>query len=482
MRETWSAAVENAARYIRSPKAFAREVLRVDRFEPYQEKLLDAAPSAQQIALVGSKGVGKTTAEAWLIWWYLFTRPDSNIAVTSISGDNLRDGLRKELAKWQQRAPLLRAMFNLQQMRITSRERPDTWWVSFRTWSKTADAQAQADTLAGLHADSMLFVIDEAGSVPQAVAVTAQAALSSGSDCKLILAGNPTSPDGPLYRAAVTHRKHFHVVRVNGDPEDPNRSSLVDRQWAQQQIDSYGRDNPWVKVNVLGEFPPAALNALLGVEEVERAMGRGVPEAAYTWAQKRLGVDVARYGDDRTVIFPRQGKVSFRPRVLRHDRGSAVSVDIATAVIAAKTKWGSEVEIFDATGGWAAGAVDVMRASGYETLDVQFAAPAMDQRYANRRAELWFTMAEWIKAGASLPNMPELLAELTAVTYSFVRGKFQLEPKESVKARIGRSPDLADGLSLTFGLPEMPAALVERRRQSVGKVLTDFDPWKGAYG
>ena len=222
---------------------------------------------------------------------------------------------------------------------------------------------------------------------------------------------------------------------------------------------------------ILGQFPPQSLNALLGVEEVEAAMHRHLREDQYNWAQKRLGVDVARYGDDRTVIFPRQGLVAFKPIEMRAARGSAVSVDIANRVLAAKAKWGSEIELFDATGGWAAGAVDVMRANGYSPIDVQFAAPAMDPRYKNRRAEIWFAMAEWIKRGGALPPVPELVGELTTPTYTFVNGKFQLEDKDQVKQRLGRSPDLADALALTFGMVEMPRGMAGARAE-VGKALT----------
>jgi phage terminase large subunit len=200
-------------------------------------------------------------------------------------------------------------------------------------------------------------------------------------------------------------------------------------------------------------------------------MGRHLPEHTYDWSQKRLGLDVARYGDDRTVIFPRQGLASFQPVIMRHDRGSAVSVDIATRVAAAKTRWGSELEFADATGGWSAGACDVLRASGIDVIDVQFAAPAVDPRYYNMRAQIWFEMAEWVKRGAALPNLPELLGELTSPTYVFHRGKFQLEDKDQVKARLGRSPDLADALALTFAMPDMPAAMHGRR--SVGKAITE---------
>src|SRR5690606_4136634 len=205
--------------------------------------------------------------------------------------------------------------------------------------------------------------------------------------------------------AAVTQRQLWHVVKVTGDPEDPKRAPRVDVTWAQQQIDTYGRENAWVKVTVLAEFPPASLNALLGVEEVMAAMERELPADAYAHAQKRLGIDVARYGDDSTVIFPRQGLQAFQPVQLRHARGSAVSVEIANRVMAVKFEWGSEVEFTDATGGWGAGFSDVLRSNGFGPIDVQAAAPALDPRFRNRRAELWFAMAEWVKNGGALPNL-----------------------------------------------------------------------------
>jgi hypothetical protein len=101
-------------------------------------------------------------------------------------------------------------------------------------------------------------------------------------------------------------------VTITGDPDDPKRSPNISLDYARQQIASYGRENPWVMVNVLGQFPPSSINALLGVEDVEAAMKRHLLRHQYDWAQKRLGIDVARFGDDRTIIFPRQGLASFR--------------------------------------------------------------------------------------------------------------------------------------------------------------------------
>ena len=354
------AGVATLARWKRAPVAFVKECFGVEP-DPWQADVLAAFPTHNRLAMKAAKGVGKTTALAWMMLNFLATRPEAQVAATSISGDNLKDGLWKECAKWLQRSPFLSAAFEWQKQRIVSRERPATWWASARQWSRSADVSAQSDTLSGLHSDFMMFVLDESSEIPQAVMTTAEAVLASGIECKVLQAGNPTKLTGPLYRACVTDGKLWHVVQINGDPDDPARSPRINLEWAQQQIESCGRDNPWVMVNVLGQFPPASLNALLGPEEVQAAMRRYLRPSAFEWAQKRLGVDCARYGDDRTVIFPRQGLASFRPRVLRHERGSTVSTDIAVAVLKAKAAWGSEVEIFDATGGWAAGAVDIFR-------------------------------------------------------------------------------------------------------------------------
>jgi hypothetical protein len=395
------------------------------------------------------------------VWNFLATRPHPKIAATSITEDNLNDNLWPELAKWQARSPFLKDQFTWTKTRIVCNAAPETWFATARTWPKSADPSRQADTLAGLHAEDVLFVLDESGGIPQAVMTTAEAVLASGIEAKVVQAGNPTQLDGPLYRACVADRHLWAVVEITGDPDDPNRSPRIKREWAQQQIDTYGRDNPWVMVNVLGQFPPSSLNALLGPEDVQAAMARSLPEDAYVWAQKRLGVDVARYGDDRTVIFPRQGRRAFLPQVMRHGKGSAVSTDIATSILAMRQETGATLTLVDATGGWAAGASDVLKASGdSQVVNVQFHGTAGNPKYRNRRAEMWFSLAEWVKGGGWLPNLPELVGELTTPTYTFVGGKLQIEPKEQVKERLGRSPDLADALALTFAIPDRPASML----------------------
>ena len=476
------AARQKVQRWRKDALAFVRECIGVEP-DAWQAAALQAIskPTTERMAMKACKGPGKTAVLAWIILWFLVTRPYSKIACTSITGDNLATNLWPELAKWIGRAPFLQHVCEWTKTRIVVREAPEQWFAVARAWSQSADPQQQAEALAGIHADHVLFVLDESGGMPQALMTTAEAVLATGKETKIVQAGNPTSIDGPLYRACVTDRHLWHVVTITGDPDDPLRSPRIKREWAQQQIQQYGRDNPWVKINVLGEFPPSSINSLLGPSDVDAAMLRQLPREAYDWAQVQLGVDVARYGDDRTVIFPRQGLMAMNPIVMRHSHGSAVSFEIAEAVMQACRQYKTRIVVMDATGGWAAGARDVLVRAGFAPLEVQFHAPCRmvdgkEPKYKNRRAQMHFGLSEWVKNGGCLPNLPELMGELTTPTYTVREdGKFQIEAKEQVKERLGRSPDLADALALTFAFPEAIVADTKKNRR-------DVDPDDPRYG
>lgn len=474
-------------RWRENPAAFAYEELKFEAGDIWQQRVFDAFPSQDpdklRISLQACTGPGKTAILAVLnlnfLSCYGSTGDHPQGLCTSITGDNLTGNLWPALSKWQQRSEYLKSQFRWTATRVSSVEFPSSWFIEARNWSKRADPETLGRTLSGLHAKDVMVTLDESGDIPVPVLRSGEQIFSSSYRwAKLLQGGNPTSLEGALYHAATQARHLWFVVVVTGDPDDPQRSKRVSLENATEQIRLYGRDNPWVKATILGQFPEASINSLLGVEDVNAAINRHLQPEQYEWAQKRLGVDVARFGNDRTVIFPRQGLAARKPVVLRHARNAAVSVDIANRVLAGKAKWGSEVEFFDATGGWAAGAVDVMRAQGYGPINVQFAAPAMDPRYANRRAEIWFAMAKWVTDGGALPNVPEIVAELVTPTYTFVKGKMLLEDKDQVKKRLGRSPDLADALALTFGLVEMPASQrVDVTRTPVGTTVHDFDPY-----
>lgn len=302
---------------------------------------------------------------------------------------------------------------------------------------------------------------------------SAEQGLTDCDDGLIITAGNTTSHDGLLYFVCSHGRDKWFVVSITADPDDPKRTPRVDAEWARSQIEQYGRDNPWVMAYILGQFPSASINALLSVDEVEEAMRRQPREDQWNWSQKRLGIDVARFGDDRTVIFPRQGLRAYPPTIMR----TARTTDIAAKIIHLKHgEFHSDMDFVDDTGHWGHGVIDNMIAAGFNPMGIQFHGPAADPRYKNKRAEMWIEMAEWVKRGGALPNVPELIGELVTPTYTFCNGKMLLEDKDMVKKRLGRSPDLADALALTFCLPDQPQRIGNLDAGTIpGRVITDYD-------
>jgi hypothetical protein len=384
------------------------------------------------------------------------------------------------MAKWKNNSRYLTENFEWTKTRIFNKKSPETWFMSARNWSKSASPEGQADTLAGLHADYIMFVLDESGGIPDSVMAAAEAALATGIECKLVQAGNPTHLDGPLYRACSSEKHLWKVVEITGDPDDPMRSPRISKQWAREQIEKYGRTNPWVLINVFGKFPPSSVNSLLGPDEVEAAMGRRVDPQDYEFAQKRLGIDVARFGDDRTILFPRQGLMALPPITMRNARSN----EIAARVCNHKAEWGSVLDCVDGTGGYGSGVVDSLIQVGHAPLEIHFNGKATDSRYFNKRSEMWFLMAEWVKRGGSLPpDVEGLKDELCAPTYTFKNGKFYLEAKDQIKDRLKFSPDIADALALTFCIAEQSGKrnLIEQLRYSFmgqddNKLESEWDP------
>lgn len=458
------------------PKRFVREVLGATP-DAWQDEVLEAAGVRNRIALKASKGPGKSTLLAWLGWWFLLTRLHPKVVVTSISEDNLADGLWAEFAKWQGKSPLLQKAFTWSAERIKSNDHPETWWASARTWPKTADTNEQAKTLAGVHADNVLFLIDEAGGIPDAVVATAEAGLANadaaeGREALLAIAGNPTHTSGPLWRACTSERALWWVKEISGDPDDPKRAPRVSKEWARTQIAKYGRDNPWVLVNVFGQFPPGQSNTLIGVEEATAASKRTLQRAHFIQEPRVLGIDVARQGDDRSVLFPRQGRAAMAPKVFRN----LDTMDLADRIALFIDKWNPDATFIDqATFG--IGVVDRLHHLGYRVVGVDFGGKALDgKKFANKRAEMWWLMMEWVRAGGCTPQLDELIGEMSTPTYKFdEHGRLLLEKKVEVKKRTGTSPDLADALALTFAAPVAHAGLkaaLERRR----KHDEDYDP------
>ena len=454
--------------------------------DSWQAKVLKNFWKALKICMTAAKGPGKTTVLAWIAWNFLLTRPKCKIAVTSISRDNLMDGFWAEMAKWYAKSPLLQREFEMTKTRIVNRKDPENWFISARTWDKAADKTKQSNTLAGLHADFILFIIDEAGGVPASVMATAEAALSTGIECKIVIAGNPTHLSGPLWDAANDKSGRFPANprgwdyhEVTGDPDDPDRAPRISIEWALEMIKKYSVMSPWVMVNVFGKFPPSSMDALLGPGQMRDAMARVHHSGLWLHSQSRLGGDIAFGGADRTVIFPRRGIQAFEPKILRVPKDSpTMAFDIAGHFGTMFKLHEAEIAFVDDGGGFGGGVLSALYMANYRAQGVNFQSEAQDpNQFANRRAEMYFRAAEWVKAGGALPYIEELIAEGSETNYfRDKQGRMQMEPKELVTARLGRSPDLWDAFVLTHAIEDAPAAAARNKNRRARSVENTWDP------
>lgn len=473
-----------------NPCQFVHDNFKVD-LDHWQEETLKAVggetEARRRVAMKACTGPGKSATLAWVGWHRLacFAEKGEHPKGAALSGegrDNLRDNLWAELGKWQDRSPFLLRTFTWQNERIFANDHPKTWFLAARSYPKNADTESIGRSLSGLHSRFPFVLLDETGAMPIPVGQKADQIFTGGVKDGLVMqAGNPTTTTGLLYESCTAGADQWIVITITADPDDPKRTPRVDPEHAREQIKRYGRDNPWVMSTILGLFPKTGMNNLLSPDEIEASMSRHLREDDYMFAQKRLGIDAARFGDDPWVIFPRQGLAAFRPVVMRNPR----SFEVSARVVKAKIDWGSEVEAFDGSGGFAAGAIDGMVQSGHSPLEVHFSGKADDPRYFNKRSEMWFRMAEWCKRGGAMPQLPELLKELSTPTYYFQDGKFRLEEKDQIKKRLKFSPNHADALSLTFVMPDMPGENSiegQKRKRQGNKVDSEWDPFDDKRG
>lgn len=202
----------------------------------------------------------------------------------------------------------------------------------------------------------------------------------------------------------------------------------------------------------LCDFGAGGEDQLISIDTAIAATNRNYKEPDYDFAPKVLGVDVARFGDDRSVIFPRQGLVAFPPTVL----AGVDNMTLAARIAKSAKHWGADAIFIDGGGG--AGVIDRLRQLGHDVIEVQFGGSPIDPVYLNKRAEMWWSMKQWLESGGAIPEGAELRQDLCAPNYEYTsQGKRKLESKDDIKARLLHSPDTGDALALTFAAPVAPA-------------------------
>lgn len=401
-----------------------------------------------RVAVASGHGVGKSALVAWLVDWALATFEHSRVIVTANTGGQLQTKTWPEVAKWYNLL-ICKHWFDLASTSLKMPGHSQTWRADQVTWSKE-----NTEAFAGLHnaGKRLVVIFDEASTIADKVwEVTEGALTDEDTEIIWVVFGNPTRNTGRFRECFGRHANLWTIKRQIDSRKVPGTNKPLIDQW----IETYGEDSDFVRVRVRGTFPRAGSLQFIASDLVTEAMKR--PPEQNPHAPIIIGVDVARFGEDKSVIYVRKGLDGRTSKPLKFS--GIDNMVLAGRVAELYRQLDADALFVDAGGG--AGVIDRLRQLKVPVMEVSFAGKPNNSRFndesvlvANKRAEMWAAMRSWLKNGGAIPDDTELEEELTGVEYGFnLRDELQLERKEDMKARGLSSPDTADALALTFAYP-----------------------------
>ena len=397
-----------------------------------------------RLAIASGHGIGKSAFVSWIIWFLMSTRVDTRMAVTASTQFQLEDKTWPELSKWHNLA-INKHWFTWSATALSFAAYPESKRKNYRATAATL-SETNTEAFAGLHNEgkTVAVVFDEASGVYPKIWEVADGALTDG-EAFFFAFGNPTKPDGEF---ANCFDKHAHMYRNRH--VDSREVSFTNKNALNDIIRKYGEDSDEAKVRVKGMFPSQSFNGFIQADAVDEAMQRD--EYGDMGAALIMAIDVARFGNDKSVIKFRQGRDARSIPALKFGKLSTVQLaEIAAREINAKRP---DAVVIESTGP-GAGVIDILRDKGFKIHEVHPGSAAVNhEHYVNKRAEYWAAMRDWIYDQGVLENDPDMRAQLITIMYTLDRHeqRIKLEAKEDMKKRGLPSPDEADTLALTFAV------------------------------
>ena len=428
-------------RYHRDPVKFAREVIGMDP-DDWQCELLEAVanPKIRRVTCRSGHGVGKSSAVAMAAIWHVLMRVPSKTVVTAPTSAQLFDACFAEMKNIAKRLkPPFDDLLEIKSDRIELKSSPESTFISCRT-----SRQEQPEALAGVHSPSTLLLADESSGIPESVFEAASGSMS-GIHATTVLTGNPTRNTGFFYDTHNRLKENWYTMHVSCID-----SKRVSDDFVNDMKNRYGEDSPAYHVRVLGNFPPSESDTVIPVALIDHAMKNDIKvheDTVSIWA-----LDVARQGNDSSVLCKRQGPV-IHPLTVWNNLDLMQLSGAVKAEYDAVSSSKKPVEIIVDSVGLGAGVLDRLRELGLPARGLNVSERSMQKEtYINLRAELWFKCKAWLEGmDVKIPHDDRLWAELAAPRYHFTSsGKIQVESKEAMKKRGINSPDRADAVCLSL--------------------------------
>lgn len=442
--------VEAILYYKDRPVEFVTDIIKATP-DDNQADILNRVANNRMTSIRSGHGIGKSTALSWLIIWFMCTRPFPKIPCTAPTKHQLYDILWAEIAKWLN--PTLRTEIEWTQEKLYMKRYPENWFAVPRT-------ATLPDALQGFHADHLLYIIDEASGVKDIVFEPVLGSLST-QDARLVMMGNPTQLSGFFFDSHNKNRNKYSTSKVSGE-----NSKRVSREFIQDIIDMYGLDSDVYRVRVAGDFPKAMPDSFIQLDWVENCSKR-TPTKIYPTLRIDMGVDVARYGDDETVInilFDK--RYQQKQKILNHNDTMQVTGNIVQIVESLRQRYiGIPIHIKIDCDGLGVGVYDrlkeIKQQKGWATVklyECHFGGAGGKNKqeepveFSNSTGLMWGLLREKLKR-----NEIELIYDDKQITQLSNRkyrinsdGQIELERKEDMKKRGLTSPDRRRCISSFF--------------------------------
>lgn len=405
--------------------------------------------ASNRISIRAGHGIGKSTTISWLLLWFLFCFKDAQIPCTAPTSDQLHDILWKEVSIWLSRMPKeISQLYDWSADYIRMVESPQTWFARARTARKESP-----EALAGIHADHVLYLVDEGSGVPDEIFNTGEGALTGGFFL-FVMISNPTRLLGYFHDSHTSDKDNWQAFGFNSED-----SPIVNEKYVQRIIDKHGINSDEYRVRVQGEFPKedsmdnGGFLPLLLEQDI-----RTILDGQFV-GPKRMGIDPAGEGSDITSWVIRD---NYKAKIVAREKiSNPKSIAQKTRTLMEHYELEGEDITVDNFGEGANVAqelalanirVNALNVGERIDKDEEESAKANgDKIFLNVRAKAYFDLRKWLRTGADLVQNTAWKEEALNIKYrTEVSGRIKIMSKREMRKEGIKSPNNMDALMLTF--------------------------------